>query len=87
MPIPLTAQEVLDREFLEIRARILQVAAAFDRLDRADGDVDEDPRVGKLRQGLAILAEDVPGRAEQIQLVFSREYLPNWRETFMIENR
>ncbi len=29
------AQEVFDRDFLETRARILEVAASLDRLDRA----------------------------------------------------
>ena len=47
MPIPLDAPEVLDREFLEVRARLLQVAAVVGReadLDllvrAADQDVD-----------------------------------------------
>src|SRR5438034_97857 len=31
MPIPLDAPEVLNREFPEIRARLLQLAAALDR--------------------------------------------------------
>jgi hypothetical protein len=35
MPIPLDATEVLNREFLEIRAKLLEIAAALDRLDRA----------------------------------------------------
>ena len=32
MPIPLDAPEVLNREFLEVRARLLHLAAALDRL-------------------------------------------------------
>ena len=43
MPIPLDAPEVLQREFLEIRARLLQVAASLDRLGRAEGSVADDP--------------------------------------------
>ena len=39
MSLPLSAPEVLSREFLEIRAKILEIAAAFDRLERAAGDV------------------------------------------------
>src|SRR5438105_3688541 len=33
----LTAPEVLNREFLEIRSKILELAAALDRIARADG--------------------------------------------------
>ena len=46
MPIPLDAPEVLNREFPEIRARLLQLAAALDRMDRADGSPEGD-RDGK----------------------------------------
>jgi len=34
---PLSAQEILDTSFLENRARILEIAAFLDRIDRADG--------------------------------------------------
>lgn len=82
MSIPLNAAEVLDREFLDIRARLLQVAAALDRLERAEGAVDSDPRRQKIREALAILAGDQADHAEQIQLVFSRPYAPDWRAVF-----
>ena len=42
MPPLLSAPEVLNREFLEIRCKILELAAAFDRLERADGSVEEE---------------------------------------------
>ncbi len=35
--MPLTAAATLEREFLTIRAKILEIAASLDRLDRADG--------------------------------------------------
>jgi hypothetical protein len=38
-PIPLDAPEVLNREFLEVRAKILEIAAVLDRIDRAEGAV------------------------------------------------
>lgn len=79
MPIPLDAPDVLDREFLEVRARLLQVAAALDRLDRAAGDVSADPRLDKIRRALAILENPQADRAERIQLLFSRPYEPDWR--------
>ena len=82
MPIPLDAPEVLDREFLESRARLLQVAASLDRLDRADGNARSDGRLGKIEQALAILQDSGADRAERIQLVFSRPYEADWKATF-----
>jgi hypothetical protein len=79
-----TATEVLDREFLEIRAKVLALAAAFDRLDRAAGDGQEDPRLVQLRQAVDLLREPRSDRAEQVQLLFSRAYQPDWRTQFGI---
>ncbi len=79
MPSPLTASETLDREFLEIRARLLQIAASLDRLGRAEGSMQNDPRLQKIQQALAILGGKAAERAEQIQLVFSRPYDENWK--------
>jgi hypothetical protein len=77
-----TAPEVLDREFLEIRAKVLEVAACFDRLDRAPGTVEQDPRMVRLRQAIDLLLDAYPDRAERTQLVFSRKYDENWRAKF-----
>jgi hypothetical protein len=82
MSIPLDAPEVLNREFLEIRARLLQVAASLDRLDRADGSVASDARLQEIRQALSILAGPSADRAERIQLVFSRPYEEGWKDAF-----
>lgn len=87
MPIPLEAAEVLNREFLEIRARLLHLAASLDRLDRADGSVGDDPRLAKIREGLEILAGDDSDRAERIQLLFSRPYDANWVKSLGVERR
>lgn len=79
MTQPLSAVDLFEREFLEMRAKILQLASSFDRLDRAEGDLSNDPRLEKLRRALEIVVDREPGRAEQVQLVFSRIYDPNWR--------
>lgn len=74
--------EVLNRDFLETRCRILDIAAALDRLDRAPGRPGEAPdrRLAQLRQALEALLEPGPGRAETVQRLFSLEYDPEWRE-------
>ncbi len=82
MSIPLTAPAVLDREFLQIRAKILELAASFDRFDRGDGSVDDDPRLRRIQEALDVLRESKTDRAEQIQLVFSRAYEDDWQKQF-----
>ena len=76
----MTAPEILDREFLEIRAKLLELAASFDRLDRAHGTVSGDSRESLIQEGLKILQSDDPNRAEQLQLLFSRQFDDNWRK-------
>jgi hypothetical protein len=83
MPSPMTAQEVLDREFLEVRARLIQLAASLDRLDRSEGSVAADPRLAGIDEALAVLRDSQPDRAERIQQIFSRAYDPAWREKLL----
>jgi hypothetical protein len=84
MPIPLDAPEVLNREFLEIRARILQVAAALDRMDRAAGSLADDPRRRKIDEGLHALLGADGNRAERIQQLFSLPYDARWKDQFAL---
>lgn len=74
------ADAVLDSSFLEVRARLLDVAACLDRIDRAASRerVAGDERLAGIARSLAILADGMPDRAERIQLVFSDEYEPGW---------
>jgi hypothetical protein len=87
MPPLLSAPEVLNREFLEIRCKILELAAAFDRLQRADGSVNDDPRMPGLREALSIVLDQHRDRAEQVQMIFSRTYEDDWQERFKIAPR
>ena len=87
MSSPMTAADVLDREYLEMRAKILELAASLDRLDRSDGSVQDDPRRQLLRQGMELLLEASPERAEQVQLLFSRPYEDDWQEVFNLQPR
>ena len=87
MSDPLTAAEVMDREFLELRAKILELAASFDRLQRADGDVSGDPRLTRIHEAIEILQIGQDDRAEQVQLLFSRLYEDDWQNTFDMSSR
>jgi hypothetical protein len=79
------AADVLDREFLDLRAQLLQLAASLDRVQRAAGSADlRDPRLKQIQQALDILGSGQAGRAEKIQLTFSLPYQDDWREQFGI---
>ena len=86
MSIPIDAAELLNREFLEIRARLLQVAAALDRLDRAEGDVSQDKRRRGIDEAIRVLGGRDEGRAEKLQMIFSLPYEKNWKERFQLTN-
>ena len=79
-----TATQILDREFLELRARLLELAASFDRMERADENCNGDRRMELIIKGLAILSNDSENKAPQIQQLFSREYSSSWRQEFEV---
>lgn len=76
----------LEREFLPTRAKILEIASALDRIQRAGGDLEGDLRLQRLREGIRLLLEDEPERAEQVQLLFSRPYDPDWRQQLGVDS-
>ena len=80
MPPTATAAQILDREFLTIRGKLLEVAAALDRIERGQGSAATDQRLEKIRETLTILGREGADRAEQLQLVFSLPYEPGWRK-------
>lgn len=82
-PNPLSAQQTLEREWLQLRADLLGVAATLDRLDRV-GAVGQHPEEQEtLRRAIEILSlEGRTDRAEQLQVLYSRPYDPTWRERF-----
>ena len=83
MTNPMPAKDVLNREFLEIRAKILELAASFDRLDRG-GKVLNDRRLQLIEEALGTLNFQTSERAEKVQMIFSREYKNDWREKFQL---
>ena len=63
---PLPRGKVVDQYFMEHRAKLIDVAAFLDRLDRAGGDGGDDFRVAAFRKAISILAETEPGRARRV---------------------
>jgi len=58
---PKNAVELLDLYYHDMRSHLLEVAAAFDRIERA-GEVD-DPRLSALRKVAKIAVDNQPDRA------------------------
>ena len=83
----MNSSQILEREFLEIRAKILSLAASLDRIDRADGDVSHEQNMINIRKGLEIACEKQPNRAERVQLLFSRDYQEHWAREYQLEAR
>ncbi len=77
-----SARETLDNQFLTMRCGLLDLAAAFDRIERAAGAVElgDDAQLTQLREGIAILASSGPDRAERLQLLFSDSYQAGWNQ-------
>lgn len=71
---PLTRERAIELYYLEHRAKLLDIAAFLDRIDRADPSTEvgeEDFRIRTFREALGILAESKPGRARRILELFS----------------
>lgn len=83
----LTAAETLNREFLEIRYRILDLAAMLDRLERSEDNVADDPRLKRIHEAIDVLKKVNGDRAEQVQLTFSRAYDEAWLQNLKVKPR
>jgi hypothetical protein len=77
-----SSTDVFDQEFLPIRAKLLEVAASLDRLDRASGSITSESRMKQVHAAIQVLSRPNDDRAEQIQLIFSRPFEDDWRNKF-----
>jgi len=72
---PLPRNETIDRYFMEHRAKLLDVAAFLDRVDRSapasDVPQDEDFRVEALQRAIALLIDEKGERAKRVLQLFS----------------
>jgi hypothetical protein len=69
---PLSQQDLIDEYFMEQRARIMDVAAFLDRLDRAEEqNGNDDFRLVAMRKAMHELVGTEPGRVERVQMIFS----------------
>jgi hypothetical protein len=79
---PLPSSQALDAYFLEARAKILDLAAILDRINRGAeaAGVAKDPRLDKIHLAFDILKDPSGGRAERVQQVFSLNYDAGWKK-------
>jgi hypothetical protein len=70
----MTARDVLDAYFLETRAKLLEIGAMVDRVERAEGAdaVKGDARMGFIWGALEILRDGERDRAGRIQRLYSK---------------
>ncbi len=83
------ADQILDESFLEVRAKLLEVAATLDRIDRSADEgsplTDQNkPRRASIDDAIRILLSEGPDRAERLQRLFSREYEADWRKQMQL---
>ena len=62
-------RHVLDLYFLEARAKLIDLGAFLDRVERAEGEADF--RLTAFRAALAELSQPGPGKAERVLRAFS----------------
>lgn len=80
-----TSQQILEQEFLQARAKLLEVAAFFDRLQSAPAaefSPTDRARLEQLMAAVRLLEEDQSDKAARLQMLFSRQYESDWRERF-----
>ena len=69
VPAMMTRNEMLDLYFMDARAKLIDIAAFLDRVDRGSGDADF--RLAAFREALGELAGGKPERAKAVLLSFS----------------
>ena len=71
-------EKVVDRYFMEHRAKLLDVAAFLDRVERSEApaDADDDFRVEALQRAIALLIDERPEEVTD----FTREFLGSVRQ-------
>ncbi len=76
-----TKNDVVDRFFLVARARVIELAAFFDRVERSEGELADEQRAKteRLRKGLEMLLDSEAQKAKRTHMLFSLPSDANWR--------
>ncbi len=69
---PMSRKEVVDTYFLEHRAKLMDIAAFLDRVERAQDDgIEKDFRVAALEAGIKVLVDGEPERVKRVMELMS----------------
>ena len=69
---PAARSRVIELYFMEHRAKLIDIAAFLDRLDRGDDDTGgDDFRIAAFRRALSVLSDGQPHRARRVLDLFS----------------
>ena len=70
---PMSCKQTIDAYFMEHRAKLLDIAAFLDRIDRsaAEANQPEDFRMAAFREAMGVLSGCGPDRARRVLEVFS----------------
>ncbi|MDA1007587.1 MAG: hypothetical protein O2800_01095 [Planctomycetota bacterium] len=71
MASPLTKEQAIDLYFMEHRAKVIDLAAFLDRIDRASGEPSKDFRISAMREAIALLLDGQSDRARRILELWS----------------
>lgn len=77
------AEQIVEQEYLQVRAKILEIAAFLDRLDPEDAKAvspGNAERLKLLQAGCELLVDSESDKAARLQLLFSRKYDDQWRK-------
>jgi len=85
-------QQILQNDYLIARAKIIEVAAVLDRIDRSVANdsnelVYSDPSYEKIQNAIVILSDTQPDKTRRIQELLSRPYTSNWMEQFKLPTK
>lgn len=75
-----SGQQILDNEMLPLRAKLLEIASALDRIERGGEPAASTEAMETVHRAIETLLRPGDSRAEHIQLLFSRSYDAAWRE-------
>ena len=87
-----SSEQILRDEFLVARAKIIELAAFLDRLERSAAvsgssvpkAVSNIPMREWLAEGVAILQDQQSNKAARVQLLMSRPYDPSWPQSMQV---
>lgn len=69
---PLTQLEIIDEYFMEQRAKLLDIAAFLDRIERScEHNAAMDFRLTSFRDAIRALGREEPARVERLLMLFS----------------